>query len=374
MLFFKKEIDAINAFKKIESDFISDDNIIYIAIRKRKKMLFFYTYFVEIGYRHRVLGNLERILSKEDFEAKRFKVRVNREDKFFFQKEYLNVNAELKQTNEFVINVEENIIDNGTNNKEIFKKDKIELRSGMSISNKNEYRGTLGGIFQIQGYENLYFGITNWHVLEYNSEKGLVYFPGNMPDGIQQNNLECGNICWSAIDKFREVAFFQINDDFTKYITKSSTNCGYRLSGKINSAKYNENVIKCGHRTGCFDENRDGECDLKKIYAKHATIKVSDNSYATIGPTERIFREQILVERNAHSGDSGSILVNTNKDAIGLLFALSTDNRYSVANDINYIFHDEQKLKNSKNKTVNILKDGKPIELNIKDLKISNFY
>ena len=366
-ILFEKEEYAINALEIIEDEYMEDPNVIYLAVIRRGSW-FNYSYVVEIGYKKPVNGEFLDVLSPENLAKK---IKVIRDPKYYISIFNLAktrlITKESRVSIEFESRIEEDM-KNGNPDAEVSDTSQNEsvdsngIKSGTRIGNKLDCQGTLGGIFQIDGYDELYFGISNWHVLKYDVNKNdPIYHPvlNLTVEPPKVENIICGEVCWSALDSFREAAFVQFNKDFSDRIKMSHshvTQCGYSFSKKLREPKYNEEVIKCGFTTGCFKSN--GECQSKPVYARHVTIKVDDMSYANkdTDTKTRIFRKQILVEYPATGGDSGSLLVSkVNKDVIGLIFAKNRDRKYIVANDISYLFkvppyNDREKLKDCEDK------------------------
>jgi hypothetical protein len=218
------------------------------------------------------------------------------------------------------------------------KNDLPKIKAGNSISRHLLRAGTLGGIFELEDFPKMYFGISNWHVLSdefgHDEERNVISPGGDFTSRNVNTEKKIGTLFWKSIHDYREAAFVKI-DEIHHNRLSDTNDCGYSLSGEIDTAKIGDLVKKCGNATGCNGVN--GFSKNFMVYSVNASVKVNGSSFS-----ERVFHNQILVPLFSENGDSGSIVVNEKYNVIGLLFARSDGGRgYSVVNDINYIFNRE---------------------------------
>ncbi|WP_299556050.1 hypothetical protein [Seonamhaeicola sp.] len=214
------------------------------------------------------------------------------------------------------------------------------LKSGLHIGNKERSGGTLGAVFQLEGFPNEYFGISNWHVLAYDIELGGdIVQPGkdNYDSYKPLEKYKCGRLFWRCLDKRREVAFVHFNnfDRFDKHHIENRENyCGIKLSGNLRDVPpIGKKLNKCNYLNSSNNE----------VLSRNATVKVEDTRFYSVGRESfKIFKNQILLKNELESGNSGSVLTfkeDNNIGAVGLLFCKTEDYKMSVANNLSHIFN-----------------------------------
>ncbi|WP_459212929.1 hypothetical protein [Aquimarina rhabdastrellae] len=341
---FKTEEKAIEALESsICYDFIKNHNSIrYLAVVKEDSNSF----KIEIGKKEN---------TQEDLYKKLINLLIQRSDSLpssDFKNFCLNCRDHSLEDIKLLFklkNVERFTSEYSTQNDRPFSFSK-ELKGGISISHENSGSvGTLGGLFKLNDYPNTLFGITNWHVA---SGAGIdlgkkIIHPAFSTFNSSKSvpNYICGQLSWHCLDDYREAAIIQFYDlKETQFEKTSSTNtCGYAIKS-IEKPSFDSKVKICGYKSGC--NKNDNECTPYSIHSTNATIKVHNSNYgnASNGYNDTIlFKKQILVKDISTDGDSGSLLVNEQNNAIGLIFAKTTTVKnianICVANNINTIFN-----------------------------------
>ena len=207
----------------------------------------------------------------------------------------------------------------------------LESGCGISIGDDME-TGTLGCIVKKAGkYTTQYFILSNNHVLadinkaplgipiiqpskEYNSNTSQnvvahlsTFIPLKLKDGDEEliNHVDC------AIAKIIRKTF----------VSNKIYDVG-EITGVAESS-LNLNVKKVGCVTGLTEGS---------INTIGASLKIDFDTNGVL-----LFIDQIIAELDSSAGDSGSIVLNEDNQAIGLLFANSFDGKFSYINDINVI-------------------------------------
>lgn len=343
------ETAAIEALEKLEKTEFHNSSIEYLAIVKSSLLSTFYiergyygikpdpmNFTGDVIYKDKVdipiktMSFLDKILGRK---TKSIRIRDVETSKFYFY--------------------------DGDKSK---KEDSRILMGGISIGNTKVTGGTLGGIFTLKGkiFEGRFFGISNWHVLGYQAKKGdPIIHPGHRDDRRVRDfeNRKCGVLSWECLDDYREVGFVEFDSSFFDHKSKMNA-CGYKLSGQVKKAEYNELVRKCGEASECRRPNPNSPCLRRKIYSSNTTIKVHQPSFGK--QDIKIFKNQILVKNFSEKGDSGSLMVNENGDAVGLIFANNSSRELTVANDLTLIFN--HKFPNKPNNTILVNGDNIPVE------------
>ncbi len=195
--------------------------------------------------------------------------------------------------------------------------------------------GTLGGIFELVGYPDKIFGITNWHIFG-NWES----FLGESVFSSDDKEIEIGNLFWKCKDLNREAAIIMLNSETATAIREKPF---YHNNWRLGIAESQMKVKHFGYGT---HEDSTGFKE-SKIYSTNATIKLR------CGSTGRcIFKNQLLIKNYTVNGDSGSLVISNEcrPDAVvGLNFSKlsvykpfkTNDNSvtYSIANNINHILN-----------------------------------
>lgn len=200
------------------------------------------------------------------------------------------------------------------------------------IISENKNKGTLGGIFKLLQYPNSLFGITNWHIFS-----GAKMNLGE--DVFSPNEKSIGTLFWMAVDTYKEVAFIKFNEQTSCEILSR-----YKLKKwAITQPKIGMPVYQNGH--GSYSGGNHDSQNTKHIHSTNTTIRIEYSS------GQKIFKRQLLIENISTDGDSGALLItkeNNKEKVTGLIFSLTNlrkrlNNgklvRYSVANNINFIFN-----------------------------------
>ncbi len=195
---------------------------------------------------------------------------------------------------------------------------------GFGVSNLNSYSaGSVGCIFHLKG-EFGYFLLSNWHVIcGLNGKLGdQIIQPGIGDKGLFPDDF-VGNLFWYKLDSQLDAAIFRINK--YKLIADFIPEIG--VPNDYDSAEIGQAVKKFGKETGLTTNGT--------ITSTNVSVKVI-GSYAD---GSMIFKNQILIKGKAFSeeGDSGSVILNKQKNIVGLLFA-GDGNDLTFANNTDYIF------------------------------------
>ncbi|WP_138433746.1 chymotrypsin family serine protease [Winogradskyella algicola] len=214
------------------------------------------------------------------------------------------------------------------------------LTGGISTYNagKTGGSGTAGGFFTSTDSNHTYL-LSNFHVLigfknEFNFR---VTHPSryNTYGNNSENFDVIGEVIWykrilqkgfNLMDAAVAQIYPKIKIDYGKY-----TRSGLVEILGIGDPKIGEMVKKCGGTTGLT---------YGEIKSINCTINISNNEEYPM-----FFHNQLLTTLMTKPGDSGSILVNQNGFAVGLLFA-GNNFTLSVANNIKYIFNHLRDEKN----------------------------
>lgn len=202
------------------------------------------------------------------------------------------------------------------------------IQGGISISAQTNLGhrigpGTLGGIFKQRRNDSLY-GITNAHVLAFSSEDppmNKVIHPGCKDSSI--NRVTFGSILLRKITCYEDIGVVHILDSIPK---KSNTRCsevkikGIDLPRENNGYQY---VKKCGRTTG---------------FTKGTITSLNSTVYTTYLGRRLKLINQIETTCMNLGGDSGSLLINKDNNAVGLIFAKRIDNKATFANPLKEAF------------------------------------
>ena len=206
-----------------------------------------------------------------------------------------------------------------TSNKSVTKQEKIE--GGISISSEENLgmSGTLGAVFSVENNSNIY-AITNEHVLDKGSlkpPKNNVVHPGTL-DSLEKDRVKIGIINYRNYAPYVDLGIIELTE---KYPIGDSLRCkGIRIKG-IGVPKIGDKVKKCGRTTSLT---------YGEIISINCTLFESTR--------DKIFKKQLMLSCMAEDGDSGSVLINENNEAVGLIFAKNKNQKYTYANNIEYIF------------------------------------
>lgn len=178
-------------------------------------------------------------------------------------------------------------------------------------SSRGDQHGTMGCL--VEDSENMYFLGCN-HVFTLNQTNPLgipIVQPANADGGVTSRDT-VGNLYKYIPVKYttkQEIPLNYCDCAIAKVISKSITSPNIALIGKImgtNIARLNEHVQKVGRTT---------EYTVGNVMSFGGTIEVEyKKGYVTLV-------NQIITNNMAHDGDSGAVLFNFNKQAVGILVA-----------------------------------------------------
>jgi len=235
-------------------------------------------------------------------------------------------------------------------------------------------KGTLGGLFELEDFPEELFGISNWHVISaYN------YYGTTLCVNYNSSKI-CGELFWSSLDKYREVAFVKFNKKTTKSFMETPESEKWGITGP----EINMEVKHNGKKSG-------GQYKSSRIHSVNATVKIVDGSFKN---RKQIFKKQLLIEKFSEDGDSGGLVYREikvekskkiKKEVVGLIFGRTiysyaieeneVSKSYTVANNINMIFntnfsHEQEVFRtlNPKTKSINT------VLINQFKLKKNKFY
>ena len=209
------------------------------------------------------------------------------------------------------------------------------LKGGASISSvASSETGTLGCIVKKAKLDYFqYFILTNNHVVtDLNKtpigtpiiQPGFICggsFPedtiGRLKDFVPIKFIDDGN--GTIPENYVDAAIVKI---YNKALISDEIHVIGNLKG-INTAKLNETVVKVGFMTA----QSLGKIDTLGLTQ---TINIASKKLA-------LFKNQIRAKLTLNAGDSGSIVINNNDEAVGLLFAGNFEKRQAYINDINTV-------------------------------------
>jgi len=199
------------------------------------------------------------------------------------------------------------------------------LIPGYSVGHLWVTAGTLGAFFEDSNGEIV--GLSNNHVLAA-TNRGICWDgyrghwtvqPGVYDDGVWRRN-KVGNLKLykkiNGIANYEDSAIFKI-DDNVQYET-SIPNIGDVL-GFNDDVKIGDVLQKNGRTTG---------------YRKASVIAIDGTVNVDYGSTTYVFKDQIITQNIGAGGDSGSLVLDMNGNAVGLLFAGS--DTITIHNKIKY--------------------------------------
>ena len=205
------------------------------------------------------------------------------------------------------------------------KHDKIT--AGCSVFYKSSIirNGTAGAFFKLKDSQDIYM-ISNRHVIvDSDFELGTEVVHPSRNDSSEALPSEIiGTIYWTSSpkDELLDAAVSKIHYPVDVGRYSLCRNIKFKSLG---DAVINQNVSKVGRSTGLTH----GE-----IRSINCTINVTEEI-----ERPRFYRHQILSTNLAIRGDSGSVLVNSNEEVVGLIFA-SNKKAACFSNNIKYIFNE----------------------------------
>ena len=204
-----------------------------------------------------------------------------------------------------------------------------KLTGGCSISYENGdiYTGTAGAFFKLSHSQDIYM-LTNRHVIvdnDYELESRVIHPSKTDAEKKEDINI-IGEVFWTSKEKddLLDAAVAII------YNKKAPVDIGkYCISNQLNfnsiaAPKIGQNIKKIGRTSGVtFGEIKSINC----------TVNISENINRP-----KIYRKQILTTCISKPGDSGSVILNSNNDVVGLLFG-GNKLEASFSNNIMNIFN-----------------------------------
>jgi hypothetical protein len=204
---------------------------------------------------------------------------------------------------------------------------------GVSCGHPRITAGTLGAYFRDRSKHTVI--LSNNHVLaaENRSRVGdYIYQPGKYDGGTSRDKI--GNLkAFQRLVKrnqritnphLRRRVNYNLEDSaIAKVTNRKFANDSIKDIGKIVGFNHNPRVGLAVQKTGRTTGHTRG-----RVIGIHATVYVN-YSMGTL-----IFKDQILTNAMSQGGDSGSLLLDNNRKAVGLLFAGS--NSITVHNYIKY--------------------------------------
>lgn len=189
---------------------------------------------------------------------------------------------------------------------------------GTSIINHNlskDFSGSFGLAFKLKNHSGVYF-ISNFHVLSRRQNNVTRYETIIHPsksdtyDANETNLNPIGTLFWFNLTEYMDAAIGKAN-------CENSVGSGIRCIpefcvDKIEEPKIGQQVIKCGRTTNLT---------RGVIKSDYCTVLVKDANYLISDNGKKLFKDQILTNCMSLGGDSGSVLINFERNAVGLLFA-----------------------------------------------------
>lgn len=189
---------------------------------------------------------------------------------------------------------------------------------GTSIINNNlgkDYSGSFGLAFKLKNHSGVFF-ISNFHVLSRRQNNIIRYETILHPSqsdtyDLGETNLNAiGTLFWFNLNEFMDSAIGKAN-------CEKSVGPGIRCIpdlcvDKIKDSKIGQKVMKCG---------RSSNLTKGIVRSDYCTVLVNDSNYLISDNGKKLFKDQILTNCMSLGGDSGSVLINNNRNAVGLLFA-----------------------------------------------------
>jgi len=207
------------------------------------------------------------------------------------------------------------------------------IRPGYSCGHGLATAGTIGGFFK--DWEGQIVGLSNNHVIAAtNRGRNMVdriYQPGvydRNPSGNEIGILKryrtlSSHASYNAADR-RRIYGYNLEDSGIFYISDTNNmDCSIPSVGIINGWNDDIGVGDQLQKTG-----RTTEYTTNSVIAINATMRVS------YGRVNYLFKDQIVTNAMSQGGDSGSLTLDMNRNAAGLLFAGSST--VTIHNRIRY--------------------------------------
>lgn len=203
---------------------------------------------------------------------------------------------------------------------------------GCSIGRHNSTgeSGTLGAILKLKSRKRPFI-ISNYHVmcgaiLKYDN---LIFQPSPGYTGKYIYDNVIAKVKYGKFDKFTDVAFAEIlnkEDVQGGFISDSVVNPQERKINGLGIPKIDQKV----HKYGTSTYKTCGEIKSLNTYVKFTNPWNSS--------INEIVKKQILTNVISKDGDSGSLLLNEQREAVGLLIG-GDGKTFSVYNNFKYIFN-----------------------------------
>jgi hypothetical protein len=203
---------------------------------------------------------------------------------------------------------------------------------GVSCGHPYVTAGTLGGCFK-QGNNTVI--LSNNHVLGNENKSRLgdyVYQPGRYDGGTRRDSIANLKAFQRLVRRNERV----LNRHLRR---KVNYNLEDSAIAKVSNKKYVKNTITAIGKVTGFNHNPKVGLRVQKTgrttgHTRGRVIGIHATVYVTYSMGTLIFKDQILTNAMSRGGDSGSLLLDNARKAVGLLFAGS--NTITVHNYIKY--------------------------------------
>lgn len=187
--------------------------------------------------------------------------------------------------------------------------------------------GTLGAILHLKYIDAKYI-ISNYHVLSNKNfkEDNLIFQPATVHSRMVDYKNVIAKLKYGHFGDYVDVAFAEVLYDDE---VEAGTIWNNDPINGIGIPKINDEVEKSGMRT---------KTTCGKIRSTNAYVKFK-NPWRK-NDKKVILQKQILTTKMSDKGDSGSILLNKNREAVGLLIGGDKKN-FSIYNNFKYIFNSD---------------------------------
>ena len=297
-------------------------------------------YFIEYGlyeeslislYQHQKKWNIGRKDKNDLYTYFKNSNLSNLESELNDPKSVINLSEIIKKETDY-ITFSSSGVEPLCNDKTINDNGKRVITGGISIGNLkiDDKGGTLGALFYLQNNDKLY-AITNSHVVA-NSDSKIneeVHYPSLIHDHPKFKHNKIGVLKKWLHNPKMDMAIIEITNEKEYPLKPGDIICGDPLKG-LNLPEKKSLVYKVGY-TG-------KSCGL--IRSLNASFRIDSSYNGERKPI--IMTNQIMVENiNVNKGDSGSIITNEDREAVGVLFARDKDAKRAFFTPINNIFVDE---------------------------------
>ncbi|UCC16232.1 MAG: hypothetical protein JSU58_07610, partial [Dehalococcoidales bacterium] len=227
---------------------------------------------------------------------------------------------------------------------------------GVSTGHPDITAGTIGA--RVVDNNNNVYALSNNHVYA-NSNNATIGDVVIQPGTVDKGTLADDGI--GTLSCFVPIAFngtantvdAAIALTSAENLSNSTPSDGYGVPESSTApATINLRVMKYGRTTGQTSG---------RVYALNASVEVNYGTDKEGNPMIALFNGQIIVTpgRFSAGGDSGSLIVDSNKNPVGLLFAGSS--RYTIANPIQTVLNELSHVlsdESDENEVINLYIDG----------------